>query len=174
MLEVYSYPLTQSEFLIDNYALLTWSGAAIIIALVWAIFFRYGNFRYGIDLGCLLKTGIIIVVMTFCLGMPNYLNTKFYAAHSFEGDKITLNDNAVLYETRNGSKKTFQYTEIKQIYQEPITYNPPVTYYVVAVIDVPNKLGRVDSIGIRQTLPNYSTLLNTLSAKTGLKVEKNP
>ena len=172
MLEVFSYPLTQSEFLIDNYALLTWSAAAVIIAAVWAIFFRYGNFRYGIDLGCLLKTALIIIVMTFCLGMPNYLNTKFYAAHSFEGDKITLNESGVLYETRNGMKKTFQYSEIKQIYQEPITYNPPITYYVVAVIEKPNNLGKVDSIGVRQTLPNYSKLLNSLSEKTGLQVEK--
>ncbi len=165
MTEVFSYPITQPEFLLENYYVLTWTGGMLILGAAWAIFFRFGNFKYGLDLGCLFKTLIIMVVTMFAIGIPNQLNVRYYARHGHEGDKITLTNERITYEYRNGKSKSFALSEVKKFYKEPITFNPPATYYVVAIIDSI----RIDSFAVREDLPRFEVLKTTLSKVIGEK-----
>jgi hypothetical protein len=165
MTEVFSYPITQSEFLLENYYILTWTGGMLALGAAWAIFFRYGNFKYGIDLGCLFKTLIIMTATMLAIGIPNYLNVKYYAQHGHEGDKITLTSERVTYQYRNGKSKSFALSEVKKFYKEPTTFNPPATYYVVAIIDSI----KVDSFAVREDLPRFEVFKTTLNHAIGGK-----
>jgi hypothetical protein len=168
MNEVFSYPMTQSELLLNHYATISWTLGMLALGTVWGIFFRYGNFKYGIDLGCLFKTALIIISTTLALGLPLMYNTKFFAQHGHEGDKLTLSNDALLYESRQGKQKTIKYAEIQRIYKEPVTFNPPKTYYIVALVDSL----RVDSLGVKETLPNFDQFLQKLSEKSNRKIER--
>ncbi len=163
MNEVFSYPVTQSDFLLDNYYILTWTAGMLILGIAWAIFFRYGNFRYGIDLGCFFKTLIIMVATMLAIGVPNYLNVRYYAEHGHEGDKITLTSERITYQYRNGKTKSFALSEVKKFYKEPITFNPPPTYFVVAVIDSM----KVDSFAVREDLPRFEVFKTALNKAIG-------
>ncbi len=131
----------------------------LLLGAAWAIFFRYGNFKYGIDLGCLFKTLIIMAATMLAIGIPNYLNVKYYAQHGHEGDKITLTNERVTYQYRNGQAKSFSLSEVKKFYKEPMTFNPPPTYFVVAIIDSI----KVDSFAIREDLPRFESLKTALN-----------
>lgn len=168
MNEAFSYPITQSEFLLDNYYILTWAGGMTALGAAWAIFFRYGNFKYGVDLGCLFKTLVIMAITMLAIGVPNYLNVRYYAKHGHEGDKIILTSERVTYERRDGSRKSFALSEIQKIYKEPITFNPPPTYFVVAVIDSI----KVDSFAVREDLPRFQEFLSALTSATNGRVAK--
>lgn len=165
MNEVFSYPVTQSNFLLENYYILTWTGGMLVLGAAWAIFFRYGNFKYGIDLGCLFKTLIIMAATTLALGIPNALNVKYYAMHGHEGDKIILTSERVTYQYRNGGAKSFLLSEVKKFYREPMTFNPPPTYFVVAIIDSI----KVDSFAVREDLPRFELLKTALNNAIGEK-----
>lgn len=67
MNEVFAYPQTQPSIWLENYATITWILSMVFLAATWALFFRYGNFRYGIDIGCLVKTVLIIAATTISL-----------------------------------------------------------------------------------------------------------
>ncbi len=159
MNEVFSYPVTQSNFLLENYYILTWTVGMLLLGAAWAIFFRYGNFKYGIDLGCVFKTLIIMVATMLAIGIPNYLNVKYYAQHGHEGDKITLTNERVTYQYRNGQAKSFLLSEVKKFYKEPMTFNPPSTYFVVAIVDSI----KVDSFAVREDLPRFEVFKTLLS-----------
>ncbi|MDW8466775.1 MAG: hypothetical protein RML35_11590 [Chloroherpetonaceae bacterium] len=49
MTEVFVYPQTQPSLWLEHYATITWLLSMLFLAIVWAIFFQYGNFRYGIN-----------------------------------------------------------------------------------------------------------------------------
>lgn len=166
MNEVFSYPVTQSAFLLENYYILTWTGGMLALGAAWAIFFRYGNFKYGIDLGCLFKTIVIMVATMLAIGIPNYLNVRYYAKHGHEGDTITLTDKQVIYQPRNGKAKSFALSEVKKVYKEPMTFNPPPTHYVVAVIDSI----KVDSFAVREDLPRFDEFIKKLKSATSVNL----
>lgn len=168
MNEVFAYPQTQPSFWLENYATITWMLSMVFLAATWALFFRYGNFKYGIDIGCLVKTVLIIAATTVSFGFPMMYNTKFYAEHGHEGDKIVLSDEEVIYETRNGKRKSLKYSEIQRIYREPLTYNPPKSYHIIGLIDSI----RVDSISIRENLPDFEKVLQRIAEKTNRKIER--
>lgn len=169
MMESFTYPITQPEFLLENFYILTWTGGLLALGAVWAIFFRYGNFKYGIDLGCFFKTAAIMAATMLALGLPNYYNVKFYARHGHEGDKIILSQERIAYQSRNGTTKSFKLSDVQSIYKEPITFNPPPIIYIVAVIDSI----KVDSIAVREDLPQFNTLFSRLDEQTNGKVKKN-
>jgi hypothetical protein len=163
------YPITQSSFWLDNYWLVTWTLSMVFLGAAWAVLFRFGNFRYGLDLGCFLKTGAVLAATTFSLGAPTVYNTNYQARHGHEGDKIVLDSTTIRYEPRSGNAKTFKLTEIFTVYREPVVFNPPPTYYVVALIDSV----RFDSIGIKNDLPQFEALMTALNRTTNGKVKKN-
>ncbi|MGQ9804704.1 MAG: hypothetical protein ACUVRP_01325 [Chlorobiales bacterium] len=165
MNEVFSYPVTQSEFLLENYYILTWTGGMLVLGAAWAIFFRFGNFKYGIDLGCLFKTLIIMTATMLSIGIPNYLNVKYYAQHGHEGDKITLTNDRITYQYRSGESKSFLLSEVKKFYKESMTFNPPPVYFVVAIIDSI----KVDSFAVREDLPRFESLKTALNNAIGDK-----
>jgi hypothetical protein len=169
MNETFSYPLTQPAFLLENFYILTWTGGMLALGGVWAIFFRYGNFKYGIDLGCFFKTAAIMIATMLALGLPNYFNVKYYAQHGHEGDKIVLAAERVSYQTRNGATKSFKFSDVQSIYKEPMTFNPPAIVYIVAIVDSI----KADSIAVREDLPEFKTLLSRLDERTNGKVKKN-
>jgi hypothetical protein len=169
MQDVFTYPVTQSAFWLDNYYVFTWASAMAMLAGAWAVLFRYGNFKYGIDLGCLVKTFVIMLVTMLCLGFPMYYNTKFAAQHGHEGDKIILTDDALRYTPRTGKEKTFKYSEVFTIYREPFTFNPPPAHFVVALKDSV----RLDSVVIKEDLPQFDALIKKLDVVTNGKVKKS-
>jgi hypothetical protein len=161
MNEVFSYPITQSSFILNNYFILTWVAGLLALGLGWGLLFRFGNFSYGIDPGCLFKTTLILFYTMFCFGIPNYINVKFKAKHEHEGDKIMLTDSTLSYQTRSGSTKTFKLSEIYSVYKDPVTFNPPAAYYVTTLIDSL----KVDSLMIKEDLPNLNQLFTSLNNK---------
>jgi hypothetical protein len=169
MNEVFAYPQTQPTLWLENYATITWLLSMLILATAWALFFRYGNFKYGIDIGCLVKTVLIIGATTLAFGFPMMYNTKFYAEHAHEGDKVILRDDEIVYETRSGKRKALKYSEIQRIYREPLTYNPPKSYHIIGLIDSI----RVDSISVKENLPNFEKFLQQLSEKTNRRIERS-
>lgn len=167
MSEVYSYPITNSEFWLSNYFVVSWAIGLLFLAVAWAIFFRFGNFKYGIDMGCLFKTLLILISTMLAFGLPMQYNIRFDAEHGQEGDKITLTDSKVVYQTRDGKEKTLPLKDIKKIYQEPITYNPPVKYFIVA--QTPEKK---DSITVKKNLPDFDKFMQKLTELTQIKIRR--
>jgi hypothetical protein len=165
MSDVFSYPVTQSNFLLENYYILTWTGGMLLLGGAWAIFFRFGNFKYGIDLGCLFKTLVIMAATMLAVGVPNYLNVKYYAKHGHEGDKIMLTSERVTYQYRNGEAKSFSLSEVRRFYREPMTFNPPTTYFVVAIVDSI----KVDSFAVREDLPRFEVFKKSINNVIGEK-----
>ncbi|ACF13099.1 conserved hypothetical protein [Chloroherpeton thalassium ATCC 35110] len=168
MSEVYSYPITYPEFWLGSYAFFSWALGMFVLAAAWAVFFRFGQFKYGIDMGCLVKTALILFFTMISLGLPMQYNIKFQAEHAHEGDMITLTDKTLEYVFREGGKKLFKLDDIFQIYQEPITYNPPIKYIVKAKTE-----SGIDSIFVRKNLPDFRSFMKKLTEKTGLKVQRS-
>lgn len=164
---VYSYPITYPEFWLESYAFFSWTFGMLILAASWAVFFRFGKFKYGIDMGCLVKTALILFFTMISLGLPMQYNIRFHAQHAHEGDTITLTDQTLQYEFREGAEKKFKLQDIFQIYQEPITYNPPIKYIVKAKSE-----SGIDSIFVRRSLPEFRSFMKKLTKKTGLKVQR--
>ncbi|PIO46905.1 MAG: hypothetical protein CMR00_12890 [[Chlorobium] sp. 445] len=79
-----------------------------------------------------------------------------------------LSDEEVIYETRNGKRKSLKYSEIQRIYREPLTYNPPKSYHIIGLIDSI----RVDSISIKENLPDFEKVLQRIAEKTNRKIER--
>ncbi|NTV46705.1 MAG: hypothetical protein HGB11_09380 [Chlorobiales bacterium] len=167
MSEVYSYPITHSEFWLNNYAFISWTLGMILLSIAWAIFFRFGNFKYGIDLGCLVKTLLILVSTMFAFGLPMQYNIRFDAEFGQEGDKITLTDSKLVYQSRGGQEKALALKDVKKIYQEPITYNPPVKYFIVA--ETPEKR---DSITVKRSLPDFDKFMQKVTELTQIKIRR--
>jgi len=163
MPEVFHYPSTYPAFWLDYYYIATWLVSMLFLALVWAVFYRYGKFSYGVDFGCFWKTTLLIVFTTVSLGGPMYYNTKFYGEHGQDGDSVRMTDNKVLYIDRKGNEKQLGLADITAIYQEPITYNPPPKIFIVAA-----KSSVKDSLFVTTNLRDYKRFLSDLSKKTGV------
>ena len=130
-------------------------------------FFKYGKFSYGIDLGCLWKSTLLLLLTTLALGTPNYYNTRFIAEHGQEGDVITIDTENLSYNYRKGTDKTFSIKDIVRIYREPVTFNPPPRFFVVAETG-----GTRDSIFVTKNLPNYEKMLSRLSELSNVPFEQ--
>ena len=167
MLQVFQYPLTYPEWWLDNYYLVTWSLGMLLLAVGWGVFFRWGKFSYGIDFGCLWKSTILLLLTTFSLGAPNYYNTRFIAEHGQEGDVITLDKETLSYNFRKGDDKKFSIKDIVRIYKEPVTFNPPPKYFVVAQTG-----GIRDSVFVTKNLPGYEKMLDELSGLANVPFER--
>jgi len=166
MPEVFQYPMISPGWLIDYFDLLAWCIGAVFLSGVWVLFFRYGKFSYGIDLGCLWKTTVMILITTASIGTQRYLSVNFQAKHGQDGDSIKISSDKLLYRDRKGNEKQFKLADITTIYQEPITYNPPAKIYIVAA-----KASLKDSLFITKNLPGYQRLLSDLSMETGVTVK---
>jgi len=136
-------------------------------SIAWAVFFKYGQFKYGIDFGCVFKSLAILIATMLAFGLPQQYNIKFDAQNGHQGDKITLTSNLLKYETRNGEMTEFPLKDVKEIYQEPVTYNPPTKYIIVAI----NENER-DSIFVRKNLPEFSSFMSRLESLTGVKLKR--
>lgn len=167
MSDVFHYPMTYPAWWMDSYYMVTWLLGMLFLALGWAIFFRYGKFSYGIDLGCLWKTILLIVLTTVAFGVPNYYNTKFVGEHGQDGDSVKIADGELLYLDRKGNTRTLSLADITAIYQEPVTYNPPPKIFIVA-----DKNGLKDSLYVTRNLEGFETFLALLSRKTGVSVKR--
>ncbi|MBF0585525.1 hypothetical protein INT08_03835 [Prosthecochloris sp. N3] len=167
MQQVFEYPMTYPAWWLDYYYLFTWLLAMMVLAAGWAFFFRFGKFSYGIDLGCLWKSTLLLVLTTVSLGAPNYYNTRFLAEHGQEGDRVVLTDGNVVYEDRNGRDTAFRPEDIVRIYQEEMTFNPPPKIFIVARTG-----GARDSVFVTENLSEYQQLLDELSEVTGIALER--
>lgn len=177
MPQVFSYPQTYSEFWLNNYALTVWFAGIVGYAVAWALFLRYGNFNYGVDLGCFLKTGVIMGATMLSFGLPNAYRVRFEAENAHQGDTITLTDSLLTYRTRTGDEKQLFVSRIERIYQEDITFNPPTIFYIVSQRALPagdtSTAARRDSIAVRENLPEFPALIKALTEKTGVKLERH-
>lgn len=167
MSEVFQYPMTYPSWWLDYYYVATWMLGMVFLGIGWAVFFRYGKFSYGVDLGCLWKTTLLIVLTTIALGGPNYYNTRFVGEHGQDGDSVKITDSELLYLDRNGNEKKFSLQSITAIYQEPRTYNPPPKIYIVA-----GKDELKDSLFVTKNLQGFEAFLASLSSKTGVIVKR--
>ncbi|NTW53470.1 MAG: hypothetical protein HGB15_01625 [Chlorobaculum sp.] len=170
MTDLFQYPISFPGWWIDYYYYFTWTLAMLFLAGGWAFFYRFGKFSYGVDFGCFWKTSLLVIMTTIALGVPSYVNTKFFAEHGNDGDSVVLSSDRIEYRHRNGEKKMFLLKDIVSIYQEPVTYNPPAKVFIVA-----RNAGLRDSINVTEGkfgLPNSDKLLSALSAKTGLPVKR--
>lgn len=167
MQQVFQYPLTYPEWWLDNYYFFSWLLGMLLLAVGWSFFFKYGKFSYGIDLGCLWKSTLLLLLTTLALGTPNYYNTRFIAEHGQEGDVITIDTENLSYNYRKGTDKTFSIKDIVRIYREPVTFNPPPRFFVVA------QTGQTrDSIFVTKNLPNYEKMLSKLSELANVPFER--
>ncbi len=166
MPEVFHYPTAYPAWWMDSYFLLTWCLGMLFLSVGWAIFFRYGKFTYGVDLGCFWKTTLLLVLTTISLGWPNYYNTRFVGEHGQDGDAIKISSDKLLYLDRKGNEKKISLADITSIYQESITYNPPPKIFIVA-----GKAPVRDSIFVKTNLPDYKRFLSDLSKKTGIEAK---
>jgi len=166
MPEVFHYTMTYPAFWLDYYYLATWFLSMLFLALVWAIFFRYGKFSYGVDLGCFWKTSLIVVLTTVSLGAPMYYNTRFAGEHGQDGDSVKITGDKLLYMDRKGNEKRVVLTDITAIYQELITYNPPPKIFVVSA-----KSPVKDSLFVTTNLPGYKRFLAELTRRTGVEAK---
>jgi hypothetical protein len=166
MPEVFHYTMTYPAFWLDYYYLVTWFLGMLFLALVWAIFFRYGNFSYGVDLGCFWKTGLLVLFTTVSIGPPMFYNTRFAGEHGQDGDSIKISGDKLLYMDRKGNEKRVLLTDITAIYQESITRNPPPKIFIVA-----GKSPVKDSLFVTTNLPGYKGFLEELSRRTGVKAK---
>ncbi|MGB0130816.1 hypothetical protein [Chlorobium sp.] len=167
MPEVFHYPMTYPSWWMDSYFTVTWVLGMLFLAAGWAVFFRYGKFTYGVDLGCLWKTTLLIILTTIALGAPNYYNTRFVGEHGQDGDSVRIAGEEVLYLDRRGNEKKLKLQDITAIYQEPITYNPPPKIFVVA-----GKARVKDSLFVTRNLQDFEAFLTALSGKTGVPVKR--
>lgn len=166
MPDQFSYPLTYSSFWMDNYYMVTWAGGMLFLAVVWAVFFRYGKFTYGVDLGCFTKTILLVLLTTVSLGFPQYYNTRFAGEHGQDGTTVQIDGSTLRMIDRNGVKKEIPLQQIKVVSQEEITYNPPPKIHIVA------EHGSIrDSVFITTNLPDYKRFLSTLSSRTGIEAK---
>jgi hypothetical protein len=166
MPEVFQYPMSYPTLWLDYYFIATWSFGMLFLGLVWAVFYRYGKFTYGVDLGCFWKTTLLVLFTTVSLGGPNYYNTRFAGEHGQDGDSIKISDDTLLYLDRKGNEKKLGIADIKAIYQESITYNPPPKIFIVAV-----KPSLRDSLFVTTNLPGYKRFLDELSRRTGIEAK---
>jgi len=163
MPEVFHYPMSYPAFWLDYYYIATWSMSMLFLASVWAFFFRYGKFTYGVDLGCFWKTAVLVLFTTISLGVPNYYNTRFVGEHGQDGDSIRMTDDQLLYIDRKGNEKQIYIADVIAIYQESITYNPPPKIFIVA-----EKSSVKDSLFVTTNLVDYKRFLADLSKRTGI------
>ncbi len=167
MQQVFEYPMTYPGWWLDYYYFFTWTLSMLFLATGWGIFFRYGKFSYGIDLGCLWKSLLLLLMTTIALGGPNYYNTRFLAEHGQEGDRVVLAEDSMIYVFRDGSSKSFRADDIAAIYQEEITFNPPPRVFIVA------ETGSVrDSVFVTANFPRYDDILNGVSALSGVRIDR--
>ncbi|ARM30658.1 hypothetical protein [Prosthecochloris sp. HL-130-GSB] len=166
MQQVFEYPMTYPGWWLDYYYIFTWVFGMLLLAAGWAFFFRFGKFNYGIDLGCLWKSTLLLVLTTFSLGAPNYYNTRFVAEHGQEGDRIVVTDDAVVYDDRNDEATTFRSQDIVRIYQEELAFNPPPRIFIVAETG-----GVRDSIYVTENFPSWDNMLDAVSGHSGVAVE---
>ncbi|ANT64475.1 MULTISPECIES: hypothetical protein [Prosthecochloris] len=167
MQQVFEYPMTYPGWWLDSYYIFSWAFGMLMLAAGWAYFFRYGKFSYGIDLGCLWKSTLLLILTTVSLGVPNYYNVRFEAEHGREGDKVMLSEDGMIYIYRNGSQKLFGKDDIRRVYQEEVTFNPPPRIYVVA-----EQGGARDSVFVTERFPRYDELLQSVADIAGLQVER--
>jgi hypothetical protein len=170
MYDLFKYPMPYPGWWLDYYWLVTWTLAMLYFATVWAVFFRYGKFNYGVDFGCLWKTTLMVLLTVVAIGVPSKYNTEFDARHGKDGDSVRLADDRIEYRFRNGAGKQFLYKDIISIYQEPVTYNPPPKIYIVA-----RNAGLRDSLFITEGeygLPGSDKFLTELSSRTGQMVKR--
>ncbi|NTV93685.1 MAG: hypothetical protein HGA72_10640 [Chlorobiaceae bacterium] len=166
MPEVFQYPMLYPAWWLEFYWVVTWFLGMLVLGLGWLIFFRYGKFTYGVDLGCFWKTALLLVLTTISLGGPNYYNTRFVGEHGQDGDSIKISGDNLLYLDRKGVEKKMQLDAITAIYQESVTYNPPPKIFIVA------GKGKVkDSLFVTRNLKDYQGFLSALSARTGVAVK---
>ena len=163
----FEYPVTYPQWWLDSYYLVTWTLGMIVLAVGWGVFFRWGKFSYGIDLGCLWKSTLLLLLTTASLGAPNYYNTRFVGEHGQEGDRITVGEERLLYDFREGEDKAFRLDDIVRVYREPVTFNPPPKYFIVAETG-----GVRDSVFVTENLPGYETLLVRISEQAGVTLER--
>ena len=170
MPELFQYPMSFPGWWLDNYFYATWCLSMLFLGAVWAVFFRFGKFSYGVDFGCFWKTTILVLMTTVALGGPQYYNTKFSAQHGNDGDSVQIAADRLEYRFRNGAHKQFLFKDIVSIYQEQVTFNPPSKVFIVA-----RNAGLRDSVFVTvgdHGLPGYEKLLSALSAKTGVTVNR--
>ncbi|MBN1278397.1 MAG: hypothetical protein K9I59_09900 [Chlorobium sp.] len=167
MPEVFQYPTIYPSWWMDSYFTVTWVLGMLFLAAGWAFFFRYGKFSYGVDLGCLWKTTLLIILTTIALGGPNYYNTRFVGEHGQDGDSIKIDGEELRYMDRRGNEKKISIDDITAIYQEQITYNPPPKIYIVA-----GKGKEKDSLFVTRNLGGFETFLISLSTRTGIPVKR--
>ena len=166
MPEVFHYPMSFPALWLDYYYLATWTLSMLFLGLVWAVFYRYGKFSYGVDLGCFWKTTLLVLFTTVSLGGPMFYNTRFAGEHGQDGDSIKIAGDKLLYLDRKGNEKKLALTDITAIYQEVITYNPPPKIYIVAA-----KPALRDSVFVTTNLPGYKRFLSDLSKRTGIEAK---
>jgi hypothetical protein len=164
MPNVFYYPVSYPAWWLDYYYLATWALSLLFLGGVWAIFFRFGKFSYGIDLGCFWKSALLVVCTTISLGGPMYYNTRFVGEHGQDGDSVRLADGKVVYSDRNGNLRQLAIGDITTIYQESVTYNPPPKIFIVAK----TAQGK-DSLFVTTNLPNYRQFIEELSKQSGVK-----
>jgi hypothetical protein len=167
MPEVFRYPMIYPSWWMDSYYVVTWMLGMLFLGTGWAIFFRYGKFSYGVDLGCLWKTTLLIILTTIALGGPNYYNTRFVGEHGQDGDSVRITDKELSYLDRKGNERKLPLGQISAIYQEPVTYNPPPKIFIVA-----GKGALRDSIFVTKNLQGFESFLSSLSVKTGIQVKR--
>lgn len=163
----FEYPVTYPEWWLDSYYIVTWSLGMLLLAVGWGVFFRWGKFSYGIDLGCIWKSTLLLLMTTAALGAPNYYNTRFVAEHGQEGDRIVLEGDRFSYDFRNGGQKEFRIADIARVYKEPVTFNPPPKYFIVAETG-----GVKDSVFVTENLPGYEEMLKKVSELSGTTFER--
>ncbi len=166
MPEVFHYPMTYPAWWMDSYFFATWCLGMLFLSIGWAIFFRYGKFSYGVDLGCFWKSTLLLVLTTISLGGPNYYNTRFVGEHGQDGDAIKISADKLLYLDRKGNQKQLTLAQITSIYQEKITYNPPPKIFIVAA-----KSPVRDSVFVTTNLPGYNSFIADLSKRTGIEAK---
>ncbi len=163
----FEYPVTYPQWWLDSYYLVTWALGMIVLAVGWGVFFRWGKFSYGIDLGCLWKSTLLLLLTTAALGVPSAYNTRFVGDHGQEGDRITVEEDRLLYDFRKGEDKEFRLNDIVRVYREPETFNPPPKYFIVAEAG-----GVRDSVFVTKHLPGYEALLVRISEQAGVTLER--
>ena len=167
MQQVFQYPLTYPTWWLDSYYFFTWLLGLSLLAVGWGVFFRFGKFSYGIDLGCLWQSKVLLLLTTVSFAIPQAYNTRFIAEHGQAGDVITLDENSLSYNYRRGVDKNFALSDIVRIYKEPVSFNPPSKYFVVT------ETGQTkDSVFVTKNLPGFEKMLDELSVLTNVPFER--
>lgn len=166
MTEVFHFPTAYPGWWLDTYFYGTWLLSMLVLAIGWAVFFRYGKFTYAINLGCFWKTSVMLLLFVVTLGGPQYYNTRFLAEHGQDGDSVKLTDEEFRYLDRKGAEIVYPLAEVTAIYQEEVTYNPPPKVFIVASVD-----GVRDSVFVTKNLEGYERFLEELSLRTGIEAK---